>query len=80
MSQGTDHLRLVLKQHTTLDLCCFEVIKGAKGAIGDAFIGKFPQAFTGLQFGRIGWQEEQMNALGHHEVLAAMPPSSIKYQ
>jgi len=57
MSQGTDHLRLVLKHHTTLDLCRFEVIKGAKGAIGDAFIGKFPQSFTGLQFGGIGLLE-----------------------
>ncbi len=62
MSQGADHLRLVLKHDTALDLCLFQVIEGAKGAIGDAFIGQWPQAFTGLQFRRIGRQEEQMDA------------------
>ena len=80
MSQGADHLRLVLKHDTALDLCLFQVIEGAKGAIGDAFIGQWPQAFTGLQFRRIGRQEEQMDPFGHHEFLAGMPPSSIEHQ
>jgi hypothetical protein len=80
VSQGADHLRLVLKHHTTLDLCLFQVIEGPKGAIGDAFIGKFPQALTGLQFRGIGRQEEQMDPLGHHQFLAGMPPSSIEHQ
>ncbi len=80
MSQGADHLRLVLKHDTALNLCLFQVIEGAKGAIGDAFIAEWPQAFTGLQFRGIGWQEEQMDALGHHQLLAGMPPSAIEHQ
>ena len=80
MSQGADHLRLVLKHYTALDLCLFQVIKGAKGAIGDAFIGQWPQAFTRLQFRGIGRQKEQMDPLRHYEFLAGMPPSSIKHQ
>jgi len=48
---------LILKHHTALGLCHFEIIEGAKEAIGDAFIGKFPQSFTGLQFGGIGLLE-----------------------
>jgi hypothetical protein len=80
VSQRADHLRLVLKQYTALDLCHFEVIEGAKGDIGDAFIGQWPQALTGLQFGGIGWQKEQMDALGHHELLAGVPTSSIEHE
>ena len=57
MSHGADHLRLVLKHYTALDLCLVQVVEGAKGVIGDAFIGQWPQAFTGLQFRGIGWQE-----------------------
>ncbi len=48
-----------------LDLGCFEISEGTEGAIGDAVVGKRPQAFTGVQFRRIGWQEEQVDALGH---------------
>ena len=44
VSQRADELRLVLKHHTALDLCFFQIIEGAKGAIGDAFIGQWPQA------------------------------------
>ena len=77
VSQRADHLRLVLKQHTALDLCCFQVVEGAEGAIGNAFIGQRPQALAGLEFGGIGRQEEEMDALGHHELFACMPPRSI---
>ncbi len=35
---------------------------------------------TGLQFGRIGRQEEQMDAFGHHEFFAGMPARLIKDQ
>ena len=58
VSQRADHLRLVLKHHTALDLCRFQVIKGPEGTIGNPFIGKWPQALAGLQFGGIRWQEE----------------------
>ena len=40
MSQRADHLRLVLKQHTALDLCRFQVVKGPEGTIGNPFIGE----------------------------------------
>jgi len=35
VSQRADHLRLVLKHHTALDLCRFQVIKGPEGTIGN---------------------------------------------
>jgi hypothetical protein len=68
-----DELRLVLQHDTALDLCGLEIIERAERLIGDPLVGEWPQALTGLQFRRIGWQEEQVDALGHHEFFAAMP-------
>ncbi len=68
-----DDLRLVLQYDTALDLCGLEIIERAERLIGDTFVGERPQALTGLQFGRIGRQEEQMDAFGHHEFFAGMP-------
>lgn len=38
VSQRADHLRLVLKHHTALDLCRFQVVKGPGGTIGNPFV------------------------------------------
>jgi len=73
-----DDLRLVLQHDTALDLCGLEIIERAERLIGDTLVGERPQALTGLQFGRIGWQEEQMDAFGHHEFFAGMPASLIE--
>lgn len=73
-----DDLRLVLQHNTALDLCGFEIIERAERLIGDSLVGQGPQALTGLQFGRIGWQEEQMDAFGHHEFFAGLPACLIE--
>ena len=75
-----DDLRLVLQHDTALELCSLEIIEGAERLIGESLVGQGPQALTGLQFGRIGWQEKQMDAFGHHEFFAGMPASLIKDQ
>jgi len=82
MKEGVraDDLRLVLQHDTTLDLSLFQIVKGAEQAIGDTLVGEWPQALTGLQFRGVGWQIEQVDALGHHELLAAMPACLIENQ
>ena len=75
-----DDLRLVLQHNTALDLCSLELIKRAERLVGDPLVGERPQTLTGLQFGRIGWQEEQMDTFGHHEFFAGMPASLIEDQ
>ena len=60
--ERADDLWLVLQHDTTLDLGGLEIIERLEGLIGHAFVGHRPQALAGLQFGRVGWQEEQMNA------------------
>ena len=80
VSQRADRLQLVLKQHTALDLCRFQVVEGTEGSISDPFVREWPQAGASLQFGGIGRQKEQMDALGHHDLFARMPPRSIEHQ
>jgi hypothetical protein len=75
-----DQLRLVLQHDTPVRLSCLQVVEGWEHPIGHPLVGERPQAFTGLQFGRVGWQEEQMNAFGHHQLLAGVPASSIQHQ
>jgi len=75
-----DDLRLVLQRDTALDLCFLEIIERAERLIGDTLVGERPQALTGLQFGRIGRQEEQMDAFGHHQFFAGMPAGLIEDQ
>ncbi len=75
-----DDLRLVLQHDTALDLCSLEIIERAERLVGDPLIGQGPQALTGLQFGRIGRQEEQMDTFGHHEFFAGMPAGLIQDQ
>ena len=82
MKEGVraDDLRLVLQHDAALDLCGLELIERAERLIGDPLVGEWPQALTGLQFGRIGRQEEQMDAFGHHEFFAGMPAGLIEDQ
>jgi hypothetical protein len=82
MKEGVraDDLRLVLQHDTALDLCGLELIERAERLIGDPLVGERPQALTGLQFGRIGRQEEQMDAFGHHQFFAGMPAGLIEDQ
>ena len=80
LCEGADDLRLVLQQDTALDLGSLQFVERMKRPVGDALVGEWPQALTGLQVGRIGRQEEQMDAFGYHELLAAMPASLIEHQ
>ncbi len=82
MKEGVraDDLRLVLQHDAALDLCGLELIERAERLIGDPLVGERPQALTGLQFGRIGRQKEQMDAFGHHEFFAGMPAGLIEDQ
>ena len=80
VGQRTDPLCLVLKHDTALNLGDLKVVEGPERAVGHTLVGERPQAEASLQFGGIGWQEEQMDALGHHELFARMPPRSIQHQ
>jgi hypothetical protein len=76
----TNDLRLVLQHDAALNLRLFELIKGSEGLISYTLIGERPQALARLQFRSVGRQVEQLDALGHHKLLTAMPASLVKHQ
>ena len=43
-------------------------------------IGQGPEVFGGLQFRRIGWQEQQMDMVRHTQALGAVPTCSIEHE
>jgi hypothetical protein len=48
-------------------------IDGLEGVIFEDFLADFvPQVFLGIEFGRIGRQEEQRDIVGHREIAATM--------
>ena len=53
VGERVDRLWLVLQHDTALDLSRLQVVERLEGAIGDALIAQWPQAFTWLQFRRV---------------------------
>ena len=51
-----------------------------KGTIGKGLIGQRPQAFCGLEFGRMGGQEDQVDACWNDKVMTGMPPRLVEHQ
>ncbi len=47
-------------------------------AVDERGIGERPQMLGGLQFGRIGRQEEQVDVVGHAQALRAVPARAIE--
>lgn len=57
-----------------------QIVKRAEDPIGKRLIGERPQAFCGLQLGRMGWQKEQVKPFWNHEVPTLVPASLIQNQ
>ena len=73
-----DGLRLVLQCNTAPDLGSFQGIERLECLVGEALVVEWPPALAWIQLWRIGRQEEQMDALGHYELVAGMPARLIK--
>jgi hypothetical protein len=48
--------------------------------IGQRFIAQRPQPLAWLQFWRVGWQEQQVQAIRHYDLTAEMPAGLIDNQ
>ena len=57
-----------------------EFLEGLEVFIDDGLVGQRPQAFGGLDLGRVRWQEHQFNALRNHQIPGDMPARTIKHQ
>lgn len=69
-----------LEPAATGNLNVFQFVKRAEDPVGQRLIGERPQAFSGLQLGRMGGQKEQMKPLGDHEIATLVPARLIENQ
>jgi hypothetical protein len=69
-----------LEPAAALGLNVLQLIKRVEDPIGKRLIGERPQAFCGLQIGRMGWQKEQMKPFGNHQITTLVPASLIQNQ
>src|SRR2546429_5975020 len=63
-----------------LQLRLFQLLKGVKVAIGDAFVGQGPESLTWLQLWRIRRQKDEMEPFWDDQLRTAMPACSIQHQ
>ncbi len=73
-----DQFRAGLQCHAALSLGIFQVFDGGEGAIGEDRVGERPEVFSGLELGRVGGQEQEVDVLGDLYLDAAMPASPVE--
>ena len=52
----------------------------AKMTVDERRIGELPEVLAGLQFRRVGRQEEEMDVLGHPDVVAVVPARLVEHE
>lgn len=77
---STNDLRMSLKPAAALCLNGLEIVKRTEDSIGERLIGERPQAFCGLEFRRMRWQKEQMQAFGNLKLSTLVPACLIHHQ
>jgi len=77
---ATNEIRLLLEGEAAL---CLGLLKGrqiVEVSVGQRLIGEWPEMLSRLQFWGVGGQDEEMDAVGHLDLLPGMPPSAVEHQ
>jgi hypothetical protein len=77
---GADESALRLEGDTAGSLGVLQLLDGGEMPIHQHSIGERPQMFSGLEFGGIRRQKQQMEVVRHAEALGAVPACPIQYQ
>src|SRR5712692_1751369 len=77
---GADALALTLEVGAAGELDVFQLLDRGEMPVDQAGVGQRPEMFGGLQFWGVGWQEEQMDMLGHPEAHTRMPAGTVEHQ
>ena len=75
-----DEVGLMGERHALFGEGVGEIVEGLEGRVGDRFVGRRPEPFGGLQFGRVGRQEAELEALWHHQLLGNVPAGIVEHQ
>ena len=78
VGQGANSLWLLLEDNTALRLGSLQVIQALEMAIGEGLVGQRPQPLAGLEFGRVGRQEKELDTCRDDHLLAGMSPCLIE--
>src|SRR6478672_13515855 len=57
-----------------------EFVERGEMAIGDRLIHQLPEMLRGLEFGRVGRQEDEADPIGDGQVLGSMPAGIVEHE
>ena len=75
-----DEIAASLEGDTTARLRVFQLVEIGDMTVDQHCVGQRPQVLGGLQLGRVRWQEEQVDVLGHPQAHAGMPPGLVEHE
>ena len=75
-----DHVRVTLQLGAAGELGVFKLLDAREVASDYERVGERPQMLGGLQFGRVGWKDQQVHVLGHTEAHAGMPTGTVEHE
>ena len=79
-SGGAGKIGAGLQRQTALGLGIFEFLDARKVPVDQHGVGEWPEMLGRLKFGRMGWQEQQVNMLGHPHLGTGMPARAVEDQ
>ena len=77
---GGDELKIAIEEATARGEHGVKVLDRFEVTIDDRFVDERPEVLCRLQLGRIGWQVDQSNAVGHREVWFGVPSGTVQHQ
>ena len=75
-----DHVDLLGESKTAVADHPVESLDGFEATIGERFVNERPQVFSRLQFRAVGWLKNEADAVGHDQVLWAVPAGIVELQ
>jgi hypothetical protein len=79
-SRGADALRLALEGGAVGELDVFQLLDAREMPIHQTAIGQRPEMLSGLEFGRVRRQKEQVDVVGHAQLDAGVPAGPIEHE
>lgn len=77
---GADALRLALEVGTAGKLDGFELLDAGEMPVDQARVGQQPEMFSGLEFGGVRREKQQMDVVGHLQTDTGVPAGPIQHQ
>jgi len=77
---GADEGWLRLECDAVLGFRLLQILDAGEMTIDQRSIGQRPEMFGGLQFGRVGWEEVQIDVVGHTQAQTGVPSGTIQHQ